>query len=89
MTLTVEDKAKIIDAYRVHATDTGSAEVQIALLTTRIRQLTDHLKSHRNDHASRRGLLMMVGRRSTFLKYLRTENEERYNEIVKKLDLRR
>ncbi len=89
MTLTVEDKAKIIDAYKVHAKDTGSAEVQIALLSTRIRQLTDHLKSHRKDHASRRGLLMLVGRRSTFLKYLRTENEERYDEIVKRLDLRR
>jgi small subunit ribosomal protein S15 len=89
MTLTLEDKAKIIDAYRKHATDTGSAEVQVALLTTRIRQLTEHLKTHRKDHASRRGLLMMVGKRSTFLKYLRTENEERYDEIVKRLDLRR
>ncbi len=89
MVLTVEDKAKIIDAYKLHEGDTGSTEVQIAILTTKIRQLTDHLKMHKKDHASRRGLLMMVGRRSTFLKYLRKCDENRYREIVQKLGLRR
>ena len=89
MTLTVEDKAKIIDAYKQHDGDTGSAEVQIAILTTRIRQLTEHLKTHKKDHASRRGLLMMVGRRSTFLRYLRRNDENKYREIVRRLELRR
>ncbi len=89
MVLTVDDKAKIIDAYKMHDGDTGSTEVQIAILTTKVRQLTEHLKIHKKDHASRRGLLMMVGRRSTFLKYLRKNDESRYQEIVRKLQLRR
>lgn len=89
MVLTVDDKAKIIDAYKMHEGDTGSTEVQIAILTTRIRQLTEHLKTHKKDHASRRGLLMMVGHRSTLLRYLRSTDEGRYREIVKRLSLRR
>jgi len=89
MVLTVDDKAKIIDAYKQHDGDTGSTEVQIAILTTKIRQLTEHLKIHKKDHASRRGLLMMVGRRSTFLKYLRKCDDLKYREIVQRLGLRR
>ncbi len=89
MVLTVESKAKIIDAYKQHDGDTGSAEVQIAILSERIRQLTEHLKSHKKDHASRRGLLMMVGRRAKFLKYLRATDEPKYREIVRRLELRR
>lgn len=88
MALTVDDKAKVISTFRHHEKDTGSAEVQIAILTTRIRQLTEHLKSHRKDHASRRGLLMMVGRRSTFLKYLQRTDEAKYREVIQKLELR-
>ena len=89
MTLTVDDKAKIIDTYRVHDTDTGSPEVQVAILTTRIRELTEHLKTHKKDHASRRGLLMLVGRRTKFLRYLRKQDEARYREIIRRLELRR
>lgn len=89
MALTIDDKAKIIDAYKQHDGDTGSVDVQIAILTTRIRQLTEHLKTHPKDHASRRGLLMMVGRRATFLKYLRENDEAKYREIVRRLELRR
>lgn len=89
MTLTVDDKAKIISAYRVHESDTGSPEVQVAVLTTRIRELTEHLKSHKKDHASRRGLLMLVGRRTKFLRYLRKQDEARYREVIRRLELRR
>lgn len=89
MTLSVEDKAKIIDGFRKHEKDTGSVEVQIAILTSRIRHLTEHLKVHRKDHASRRGLLMLVGRRARFLRYLRRTDEEKYREIVQRLGLRR
>ena len=89
MTLTVADKAKIIDAYKQHDGDTGSTEVQIAILTTRIRQLTEHLKTHKKDHASRRGLLAMVGRRSKYLRYLRSVDENKYREMLKRLELRR
>lgn len=89
MTLTVADKSKIIDEYKQHDSDTGSTEVQIAILTTRIRQLTEHLKTHKKDHASRRGLLMMVGRRSKYLRYLRGTDENKYREMLKRLELRR
>jgi len=89
MTLTVDDKAKIIDTYKVNDKDTGSPEVQVAILTTRIRELTEHLKTHRKDHASRRGLLMLVGRRTKFLRYLRKQDEARYREIIRRLELRR
>lgn len=82
-------KAEIIEANKLHDGDTGSAEVQIALLTERINHLTDHLKTHKKDHHSRRGLLMMVGRRRGLLNYLMKKNIVRYREIVEKLNLRK
>ncbi|MGA0878793.1 MAG: 30S ribosomal protein S15 [Ilumatobacteraceae bacterium] len=82
-------KHDIISKHRTHGTDTGSPEVQIALLSERIDHLTDHLKSHPHDHHSRRGLLMMVGRRRRLLDYVKGRNVERYREIVANLGLRR
>jgi small subunit ribosomal protein S15 len=79
----------IIDEFGTHATDTGSPEVQVALLTERINHLTEHLKTHAKDHHSRRGLLMMVGRRRRLLDYLRAQNVERYRAVVAQLGLRR
>jgi small subunit ribosomal protein S15 len=79
----------IIDEFGTHATDTGSPEVQVALLTERINHLTEHLKTHSKDHHSRRGLLMMVGRRRRLLDYLRAQNVERYRNVVAQLGLRR
>ena len=89
MTLTKTQKSEIITQHRRSDADTGSAEVQIAVLSKRISDLTEHLKTHKKDHASRRGLLMLVGRRRRLLEYLRRENVERYREIVAKLGLRR
>jgi small subunit ribosomal protein S15 len=82
-------KQDTIDAHKVHESDTGSPEVQIALLTARINQLTEHLKSHKKDHHSRRGLLMLVGRRRRMLYYARNIDIERYRQIVQKNGLRR
>jgi small subunit ribosomal protein S15 len=82
-------KQDTIDAHKVHESDTGSPEVQIALLTARINQLTEHLKSHKKDHHSRRGLLMLVGRRRRMLDYARNIDVERYRQIVQKNGLRR
>ncbi|MEY3680337.1 MAG: 30S ribosomal protein S15 [Ilumatobacteraceae bacterium] len=82
-------KADTIAKHRKHASDTGSPEVQIALLSERINHLTDHLKSHPKDHHSRRGLLMLVGRRRRLLDYVKAGNVERYREIVAELGLRR
>lgn len=82
-------KQDVIDAHRTHGTDTGSPEVQIALLSSRINQLTEHLKMHKKDHHSRRGLLMLVGRRRRMLDYVRGINVERYREIIQKNGLRR
>ena len=82
-------KQEVIDAHRTHGTDTGSPEVQIALLTSRINQLTEHLKFHKKDHHSRRGLLMLVGRRRRMLDYVRGIDVERYREIVQANGLRR
>ena len=82
-------KQDTIDAHKVHDSDTGSPEVQIALLTARINQLTEHLKSHKKDHHSRRGLLMLVGRRRRMLDYVRNIDVERYRQIVQKNGLRR
>lgn len=79
----------IISAHKLHDTDTGSPEVQIALLTGRINQLTEHLKTHKKDHHSRRGLLMLVGRRRRMLDYVRNIDIERYRTIVQKNGLRR
>lgn len=84
-----ETKAKIISEYGLHEGDTGSPEVQIALLTHRINHLTEHLKLHHKDHHSRRGLLQMVGSRRSLLNYLRDTDIERYREIVAKLGLRK
>ncbi|MEI2706632.1 MAG: 30S ribosomal protein S15 [Ilumatobacteraceae bacterium] len=78
-----------INAHKLHDSDTGSPEVQIALLTSRINQLTEHLKTHKKDHHSRRGLLMLVGRRRRMLDYVKNINVERYREIVQKNGLRR
>jgi len=82
-------KQEIIESFRVHESDTGSPEVQIALLTTRINHLTEHLKSHRKDHSSRRGLLKMVGRRASLLKYLAREDRSRYQAVIERLGIRK
>jgi small subunit ribosomal protein S15 len=84
-----ENKQGIVQEYRTHETDTGSPEVQVAILTARIRHLTEHLKEHKKDHASRRGLLMMVGKRSALLKYLAKKDNARYQQLIKRLGLRR
>lgn len=89
MALVSEDKKKIITEHARGDSDTGSPEVQIALLSTRINELTEHLKSHSKDHHSRRGLLRMVGRRRRLLDYLQREDIERYRAIISKLGLRR
>jgi len=88
LTLIKGEKTKIINKYRLHEEDTGSPEVQIAILTKRIESLTDHLKEHKKDHHSRRGLLKMVGQRRKLLNYLEKMNVERYREVVEKLKLR-
>lgn len=85
--LSTKKKKAAITEYARHDTDTGSAEVQIALLTRQIKALADHLKKHTKDHHSRRGLLMMVGKRRKFLRFLKDENEAGYLKIVKKLEL--
>lgn len=85
----VEVKSKIVEDFRLHEKDTGSADVQIALLTERINLLNDHLQKNNKDHGSRRGLLMMVGQRRRLLDYLHTTDTDRYQSITKKLKLRR
>ena len=87
--LTKEKKEKIIGDYRTSDADTGSPEVQIALLTSRINELTEHLKTHPKDHASRRGLLKMVGTRSSLLKYVGNKDVGRYRKIISRLGLRK
>jgi small subunit ribosomal protein S15 len=87
--LTKEKKQKVVAEFRTSEKDTGSAEVQIAILTTRINELTDHFKSHPKDHASRRGLLKMVGNRSALLKYVGKKDIKRYKEIINRLGLRK
>lgn len=87
--MTDEKKTEIIDDYRLHEGDTGSPEVQVALLTARIQHLTQHLQNHRKDHASRRGLLKLVGRRSALLKYLTRKDHARYQSLIQRLGLRR
>jgi small subunit ribosomal protein S15 len=89
MALTTEQKSTIIAEHRRSDSDTGSAEVQIAVLSKRISDLTEHLKGHTKDHASRRGLLMLVGRRRRMLEYLKGEDINRYRELVARLGLRR
>ena len=87
--MTKEEKQAIIEAYAVHEGDTGSPEVQIAILTSRINTLTEHLKVNKKDHHSRRGLLKMVGHRRNLLNYLQKKDIERYREIIKKLGIRK
>jgi small subunit ribosomal protein S15 len=89
MALSQDRKNTLLSEHRRHDGDTGSAEVQIALLTERISQLTEHLKLHRKDHSSRRGLLRMVGKRSSLLKFLSRQNRERYLATIGKLGLRK
>jgi small subunit ribosomal protein S15 len=89
MGLTRESKSALITGYRQHASDTGSPEVQIALLSERINSLNDHFKTHRKDHASRRGLIMLVSKRRRLLDYLKNNDAGRYHEIVEKLGLRK
>ena len=84
-----EEKTAVIEANRLHETDTGSPEVQIAVLTKRIADLTEHLKEHKKDNHSRRGLFKMVGRRRNLLNYLKKNDIERYRAIVEKLDIRK
>jgi len=87
--MTKERKLEIINEYKRDAADTGSAEVQVALLTERINELTEHLKVHKKDNHSRRGLLKMVGKRRNMLNYLQKKDEERYKVLVEKLGLRK
>jgi small subunit ribosomal protein S15 len=89
MSIVEANKGNVIEEHRLHDKDTGSAEVQIALLTARINHLTEHLKTHKKDHASRRGLLKMVGKRSSLLKYLAKTTPQRYRDIIGKLGLRK
>ncbi len=84
-----EQKTQIIDQYRTHQTDTGSPEVQIAILSERIGQLTEHFRTHKKDHASRRGLLMMVSKRRSLLDYLKKYDTERYKSVIQKLGIRK
>jgi small subunit ribosomal protein S15 len=84
-----EQKTEVIESNRLHDTDTGSPEVQIALLTTRINSLNEHLNANKNDHHSRRGLLKMVGHRRNLLNYLMNNDINRYRAIIKKLSLRK
>ena len=89
MSITKDRKAQLIDQFRREPSDTGSPEVQIALLTARITELTEHLRVHKKDHASRRGLLMMVSKRSSLLNYLRNTDRSRYLALIGRLGLRK
>jgi small subunit ribosomal protein S15 len=89
MGMTKEEKQKIIENYKQHENDTGSTEVQIALLTNRITQLTEHLKVHKHDESSRRGLLKLVGQRRRFLAYLKKKDYQKYLEVTESLKIRK
>jgi len=89
MSIATNMKTGIIEQHRLHGQDTGSPEIQVALLTTRIQSLTEHLKNNKKDHASRRGLLKMVGRRSSLLKYLAGSDRDRYKKVINTLGLRK
>jgi len=84
-----EQKQSVIGKYRTHASDTGSPEVQIAILSERITELTEHFKTHQKDHASRRGLLMMVSKRRRLLDYLKAYDSDRYKDVIQKLGIRK
>jgi small subunit ribosomal protein S15 len=89
LSLTVQKKTEIVDTYRIHETDTGSPEVQIAILSEKIGYLTEHFKVHAKDHHSRRGLLRMVGKRRRLLDYLKDKDVVRYRKIIEKLGIRK
>jgi small subunit ribosomal protein S15 len=89
MPLTRESKSTLIERYRVHAKDVGSPDVQIALLSERISYLNEHFRVNRKDHASRRGLLMMVGKRKRLLEYLKRQDPERYKKVIERLGIRK
>ena len=89
MTINNEEKKSIIDSYKLHDSDTGSSEVQVAILTERIKYLTEHFKTHAKDHHSRRGLLKLVGRRRRLLNYLKKTNVNKYRELIERLGIRR
>ena len=89
MSITAENKSKVVGEYQTHGKDTGSPEVQIAILTSRINELTEHFKTHKKDHASRRGLLKLVGRRNKLLKYLTRVDRARYQKLIQRLGLRK
>ncbi|MFC7450038.1 MULTISPECIES: 30S ribosomal protein S15 [Rhodococcus] len=89
MALTTEEKKAVLGEYGLHETDTGSPEAQVAMLTKRIVDLTEHLKKHKHDHHSRRGLLLLVGRRRRLLKYVQKVDIERYRSLIERLGLRR
>ncbi len=89
MSITQERKSELIKEFQQSDSDTGSPEVQISILTERIKNLTEHLKEHQKDHHSRRGLLIMVGQRRSLLDYLNHKNETRYQDLIKRLNLRR
>ncbi len=89
MALDTEQKREIIDRYRLHDSDTGSAEVQVAILSERITYLTDHFKTHAKDHHSRRGLIKLVGQRRRLLNYLKNKDIERYRALIERLGLRK
>ena len=89
MSTTKEQKTGLITQYRTHESDTGSPEVQIALLSNRITYLTEHFKTHAKDHHSRRGLLMLVGKRRRLLDYLKSKNVQRYADLIKRLNIRK
>ena len=89
MTMTAEDKREVVSQFGRDESDTGATSVQIALLTRRINHLTEHLRSHKHDHHSRRGLLMLVGRRRRFLNYLQKKDLEGYRSLIRELGLRR
>jgi len=89
LSLTRERKTEIVDGYRIHSTDTGSPEVQIAILSEKIAYLTDHFKNHAKDHHSRRGLLRMVGKRRRLLDYLKAKDINRYRVVIERLGIRK
>lgn len=89
MALTQQRKQELIGEYQVHETDTGSADLQVAMLTDRINQLTEHLKANQKDHSSRRGLLKMIGRRKRLLSFIQNKDQERYQKLISRLGIRR
>ncbi len=89
MVMQNDEKTQVIEDYRLHEYDSGSPEVQVALLTRRISEISDHLKTHKKDYSSRRGLLKLVGRRSALLKYLSRTDRQRYQKLIERLGLRR